>query len=193
MALTCSNSPVNSQDLDQNRDWARDFPDEALTWLQNAPDGPQRETIAEMVCLQLAQTNPVEAVALAERCLSATNNMLQNVLDNVAQQWAEQDTQAARAWAMAQPPGEQRDRLFGRIVFVQAQTNPEEAAWFVAEQMLPGADQNEAAISVIHQWAQQDAAAAMAWAESLPEDLHERAINEVNNVSAHSLENPPSF
>ena len=38
-------SPINSQDFDRNRDWAKDFPDEALSWLKNAPDGPQRDTI----------------------------------------------------------------------------------------------------------------------------------------------------
>ena len=193
LALTSTNSPINSQDLNQNRDWAREFPDQALIWLQSAPEGPQRDTVAEMVCSHMAQTNAVEALALAERYLgSNTNGVMQNVLDNVAQQWAGQDMQAASAWALAKTPDEGRDRLLARVAYVQSQTNPEEAARMVSRQILPGIAQNEAAISVIHQWAQQDAAAARAWAESLPQGLRERAINEVTNVSAHSLENPPS-
>ena len=134
LALTSSNSPSNSQDLDRNQDWARNFPAEALAWLQNAPDGTQRVAIAEIVCPQLAQTNPAAAVALAENCLGGgTNGVAQNLLDNLAQVWAGQDGQAASAWAMAKPPGEQRDHLFGRIAFVQSQTNPEEAARLVVE------------------------------------------------------------
>ena len=195
LALTSSNSPSNSQDLDQNQDWARNFPAEALAWLRNAPDGTQRVAIAEIVCPQLAQTNPAAAVALAENCLGGgTNGVAQNLLDNLAQVWAGQDGQAASAWAMAKPPGEQRDHLFGRIAFVQSQTNPEEAARLVVEQMSPGAAQTEAVISVMHQWALRDANAAMAWAKAFPPgDLRERAINEVKNVSAYSSGGQTAF
>ena len=86
-----------------------------------------------------------------------------------------------------EPAGEQRDRLLQRIAFVEAKTDPAEAGRLVSEQMSPGQIQNEAAISVLYQWARQDAAAAQAWAESFPPgDLRDRAINEVKNVSAVS-------
>lgn len=79
----------------------------------------------------------------------------------------------------------QKNHLFGRIAFVQSQTNPEEAAQLVVDQMSPGPTQIEAAISVMHQWALRDANAAMAWAEAFPPgDLLDRAINEVKNVTA---------
>jgi hypothetical protein len=192
LALTSSNSPGNSQDLDQNRDWARNFPAEALAWLRNAPDSTQRVAIAEIVCPELAQTNAAAAVALAENCLGGgTNGVAQNLLDNLAQQWSEQDEKAASAWALARPAGEQRDRLLQRIAFVAAKTNPAEAAQLISEKMSPGPIQSEAAISVLYQWTRQDAAAAMAWAESFPPgDLRERAINEVKNVSAVSAQAP---
>ncbi|MGA2854456.1 MAG: hypothetical protein ABSE90_10060, partial [Verrucomicrobiota bacterium] len=164
LALASSNSPINSQDLDQNRDWARTFPAEALAWAQFATNGPQRDTIAEIVCPQLAQTNPLAAVVLAENCLdslgSGTNVVVQNLLDNLAQTWAEQNEQDAYAWASATPPSEERDRLLERIALVQAKTNPYKAAKSVAEQMSPGEIQNEAVISVLYQWTRQDASAA---------------------------------
>ena len=116
-------SPDNSQDLDQNREWARNFPDEALAWLRNARDGKQRLTIAEIVCPELAQTNPAAAAVLAENCLGGgTNSVAQYLLDNMAQQWAAQDMQAASAWALAKPAGEQRDRLVQRIAFAESKT-----------------------------------------------------------------------
>jgi hypothetical protein len=193
LTLTNSGSPINSQDLDQNREWARNFPGEALAWLENAPDGQQRLTIAEIAYSQVAQTNVVAAVILAENYLgSSTNDVAQYLLDNMAQQWASQDLPAASAWALAKPAGEPRDRLLQRIAIAESSANPADAARLISEQMSPGPTQNEAAISVVYQWAQKDAPAAMAWAESFPAgDLRDRAIKEVKNVIAVSAGNPP--
>jgi hypothetical protein len=184
-ALADPGSPDNSEDWDQNREWARKYPAEALKWLENAPDGPRRETMAEIVCPELAQTDPARAVALAEQCNSSGTNFMKALRDGLGQQWAEQDMQATSAWALAKPAGEDRDRLLGRIALVKSKTNPEEAAQWVAEQMSPGAVQDEAAISVIYQWASRDANAAMAWVQSFPDgNLRYRAILEVQNIQA---------
>jgi hypothetical protein len=193
LAPTNSGSPVNSQDVDENREWARNFPAEALAWVKNAPDGKQRVAVSEIVCPQLAQTNPAAAVALAENCLgSGTNNAAQYLLDNMAQQWAAQDMQAANAWATSKPPGEQRDRLLQRIAVAESKADPYQAAQLIVNQISPGPTQNEAAMSVIYQWAQKDAAAAQAWAESFPAgDFRDRAIKEVRNVSAVAAGNSP--
>jgi len=187
-------SPNNSQDLNQNRDWARKFPVAAFDWAQNATNGPQRDAIAEIVCPQLAQTNPAAAVVLAENCLdSATNDVVNNLLDNLAQTWAGQNEEDAYAWASGVPMGEERDRLLERITFVQAHSNPQTAAQLVAEQITPGEIQNEAAISVLHQWAQQNASAALAWAQTFPAgDFRDRAIQEVNNAAAVASETKPT-
>lgn len=116
----------------------------------------------------------------------------QFLVDNMAQQWAEQNLTAASAWALAKPAGAQRDRLIQRIAMVQAKTNPASAARLISEQMSPGNFQDETAISVLHQWTIHDALAALAWAEAFPAgDLRDRAIAEVENVSAVSAGNPP--
>jgi len=186
-ALANPESPRNSQDFDQNRDWARDFSAEASAWLLHAPDSPQRDIVAEIVCPQLAQTNPALAVALTEHCSGSGTNIMGNLLDNLAQLWAERDDQAAYTWASAKPPGEGRDRLLQRIALVQSKTEPNRAARMIVEQISPGAIQHEAAISVLYQWAQQDATAALDWAQSFPAgDFRDRAITEVQNVKAFS-------
>jgi hypothetical protein len=186
-ALANPDSPRNSPDFDHNRNWAREFPAEASAWLFRAPDSPQRDIVAEIVCPQLAQTNPAVAVALAEHCYGNGTNVMGNLLDNRAQLWAERDEQSAFTWASAKPPGEGRDRLLQRIALVQATTDPEQAAQMIAEQISPGSIQNEAAISVLYQWAHQNAAAALAWAQSFPAgDFRDRAIREVQNVKVVS-------
>jgi hypothetical protein len=168
-----------------------------LAWLENAPDGQQRLTIAEIAYSQVAQTNVVAAVKLAENYQgSSTNDVAQFLLDNLTQQWADQDLPAASAWALAKPAGEQRDRLLQRIAMAESAANPAEAGRLISEQMSPGSTQNEAAISVVYQWAQKDAPAALAWAESFPAgELRDRAIKEVKNVIAYAAAatagNPP--
>ncbi len=167
------------EDPDQSRAWARAHPAEALAWALKATNGPQRDAVMETVCPQVAETNAAAAVALAERAGSSCSNLLENMV----LQWAQQDGAAAFAWTRSRPAGEERDRLFGRIAFVQSKTSPEEAARLIVEQMSPGAAQEEAAISVMHQWAQRDATAAMAWAQRFPEGkLRNRAIQEVQNL-----------
>jgi hypothetical protein len=193
-ALANAESPRNSQDFDGNRDWARKFPAEAAAWLLSAPDSPQRDIVAETVCPQMAETNPAAAVTLAEQCSGAGTNIMGNLLDNLAQIWADQDERAAYAWAVAKSPGEERDRLLHRIALVESKTDPTEAAHMVAEQMSPGENQNEAAISVLYQWAQRDAGAALAWAQSFPVgDFRDRAIKEVLNMKAFSSGGQATF
>jgi len=178
-ALANLGSPVNSEDPDRNRTWARTYPAEALDWALKAANGPQRDAIIETVCPQVAETNAAAAVALAERAGSSCSNLL----DNMVLQWAEQDGRAACSWTMSRPRGEERDRLISRIVFVESKTKPEEAARLVVEQMSPGSAQEEAAISVMHQWALNDAGAALAWARQFPEGtLRDRALGEVQNI-----------
>jgi len=194
VALADPESPANSEELDKNRDWARRFPAEALAWLRMAPEGAQRDTVAEIVCPQLALTDPSQAVEVAEHCGASGTNLMENVLDNLAQLWAERDEQAAFAWAVAKPPGNDRDRLFERIVFVESKTDPANAARMVVEQISPGETQEEAAMSVVYQWARQDADSALAWAQHFPAGgLRDRAIQEVENVKAFSLAGQAAF
>ena len=55
----------------------------------------------------------------------------------------------------------------------------------VAQQIPSGAIQDEAAISVLYQWALKDPQAAMRWAQSFSAGtLRDRAINEVQNIMA---------
>jgi hypothetical protein len=164
------------EDPDEAREWARNNPHDALAWMLNAPAGDMRDTVAEMACAKIAQSDPARAVSLAE----AYSGGCSNLLENLVHQWAEQDERAAATYASAKAPGAERDRLLSRVAFVRSKLNPAEGAKLVAQQISPGEVQNEAAISVLHQWALQDPNAALAWAQSFPEEgLRTRAIAEV--------------
>jgi hypothetical protein len=169
------------EDPDEAREWARKNPHDALTWVLNAPAGEPRDTVMEIVCAHMAESNPAEAVSLAERYAGGCSNLLENMLH----QWAGQNEPLARAYAINKPPGEERDRLFSRVAFTRSKENPAEAAKLVAEWISPGEVQNEAAISVLHQWALRDPHAALAWAQLFPENsLRDRALTEIGNTSS---------
>jgi hypothetical protein len=78
------------------------------------------------------------------------------------------DLPAATTWADSYPPGEVRDTLFLHVALAQSQTDPAQAARMVAEQISPGQIQEQAAISVLQKWAEQDMAGAVAWSEEFP-------------------------
>jgi len=171
--------PEPPEDPDEAREWARANPDAALAWMLNAPAGEKRDTVAEIACAQIAESDPARAVSLAERYSGGCSNLLENLVHR----WAEQNEPAATAYALSKPSGEERDRLLGRVAFTRSKENPIEAAKLVAEWISPGEVQNEAAISVLHQWASRDPNAALAWAQMFLDDgLRARAVAEVENT-----------
>lgn len=171
-------------DRDELREWARQNPEEALAWLRSAAAGETRDTVVEIVCARVAESSPVEAVSLAERYSGGCSNLLENLVH----QWADQNEPAARTYAMNKPPGEERDRLLSRVAFTRSKENSVDAAKLVVEWISPGEVQNEAAISVLHQWALLDPDAALAWAQLFPEGLRDRALTEVANVFSQAKE-----
>jgi len=174
---TVASAPIEPPaDSDELREWARQNPEKALAWMRSAAAGEARDTVVEIVCARVAESNPAGAVLLAERYAGGCSNLLENLVH----QWADQNEPAARAYAMNKPPGDERDRLFSRVAFTRSKENPADAAKLVAEWILPGEVQNEAAISVLHQWALLDPDAALAWAQLFPEEsLRNRALKEV--------------
>jgi hypothetical protein len=176
-----SKNPDTLEDSDEIRAWARMNPRRAQEWLASALQGTKRDVVSEMVCSEIAETNPAAAAILADGYGAGCTNILENLMA----QWAGQDMQAAYGWAAARPAGTQRDSLLSRIAFVESKTDPQDAATLVAQQIASGQIQDEAAVSVLHQWAQKDSAAAMRWAQSFSAGtLHDRAVNEVQNVIA---------
>lgn len=147
--------------------------------MKSAPAGLQRDTVAEIACAQVAETDPARAVELAERYGGNCTNLLENLVF----QWSERNEPEARAYALAKPAGEERDRLLARVALSRAKTEPAEAAKFVVAEMSPGDTQNEAVMSVLHQWALREPNQALAWVQLFPEsDLRSRALTEVQNL-----------
>lgn len=151
-----------------------------------APE-PRSSALAR-VCYQWAEFDPRGAV---ERAIGWQLEDVPGLLENLALQWASADLPAARAWTESQPPGEFRSELVTRIGFALAQSDPEAAANYVVREMEPGPGQEEAAISVLHQWLQKEPDAARAWVEEFPPGaMRDRALQEVAGMQRPVGGNP---
>jgi hypothetical protein len=77
-------------------------------------------------------------------------------------------------------------RLSWEAAYVMSQTDPASAANLVINQIPPGPSQNEAVMTVLNQWANQDLNAAATWVKGFPVGpLQERAVNELEGIANH--------
>jgi hypothetical protein len=175
--------PVRAELLRRvGQEWSKRDPAAAVAWAASLQDFGERMRALSDECMQISQSNPAEATAIADHFDLGNSN--DGTLENVAQLWAGKDLLAVLDWARGRAPGEQRDRLMARIAFVNAETMPADAARLVSEEMAPGQVQDEAFMSVLHQWGLRDQAAAAAWAGSVTRSaLRERAISELAGIA----------
>jgi len=169
---------VLPDDPEQACAWARENPQEALAAITRVTSGASHNAVVETVCAQLANSDPAGAMLVAEQL----GNECTNLLENLVEQWADRDEPAAIEYATDKPEGEDRDRLVGRVAFTLSRQNPVDAATLVAQKISPGIVQNEAAVSVLHQWSLHDPSAALTWAQSFPDDFRNRALDEIESV-----------
>ncbi len=164
--------------------WAARDSASALAWAANLKTEEDRETALTDVCVQVAAVDPAKALQLRAR--HVREGEPSSALDDFAHQWAEKDFLPALAWILAHSHGAQRDALLAQLAFVKALNAPFDAAALVANEVQPGEVQNEAVISVVHQWAQRDLTAATSWVGQFPDGpLRERAILELTGIAQY--------
>ena len=161
--------------------WAAQDAEAALSWVSALENPAARRSARSTVCLAVAEKNPRRAVMLA-LAHGADEDDDGGLLECLTMQWCEKESEAALGWARKQPTGEWRDRLLARASFVFSKSDPAAAAHLVSG-LEPGTVQDEAAMAVLHQWALQDSAAALKWAQAFSEPiLRERALAEISNL-----------
>jgi hypothetical protein len=161
--------------------WAVRDAEGALAWVSSLKDPAARRSARSNVCLAVAAENPGRAVwlALAHGADEEANGGL---LECLAMQWCEKEPATAIEWAREQPQGEWRDRLLARISAVLSKLDPVAAAQLVSG-LEPGNLQDEAVMAVLHQWALEDPAAALEWADAFSKSaLRDRALVEIANL-----------
>ena len=161
--------------------WSARDAEAALRWVSLLEDPAARRSARSSVCLAVAEKDPRRAVVLA-LAHGADEDDEGGLLESLTMQWCDKEPETVPDWAREQPPGEWRDRLLARTSFVLSKSDPAKAAHLVSG-LGPGKLQDEAAMSVLHQWALQDSSAALRWAETFSEPtLRERALAEISNL-----------
>jgi hypothetical protein len=162
-------------------EWAAQDPEAALRWVSTLENATARHSARSIVCLAVAEEDPRRSVELALAHGTDEGDDC-GLLECLTMQWCEKESEAVLNWASEQPPGEWRERLLARASFVLSKSDPAAAAELVSG-LEPGIVQDEAAMAVLHQWALQDSAAALRWAEAFSEPtLRKRALAEISNL-----------
>lgn len=169
--------------------WASLNPTDAANWAAQLPDAGERNLELSYVCVEIAATAPARAVQIVIQ--SGLGEHTEAVLQDIAQQWAEQDLSSAATWIEQLPAGEERNQMIKRLAYVKSKTDPADAARMVVSEIPAGWIQIEAAISVVHQWGQRDMAGARAWVDAFPDGpIRDRAENELAGIAAYRNAQP---
>ena len=163
------------------QEWSERDGQAAIAWADQLDNPVERKNVRSALCLHTAERDPRLALELA---LAYPGDEKEDdvLLKNLVMRWTEREPQAAVEWIRSQPEGEWKMRLVARSSFILAKSDPLAAAHQVAREMESGPVQDEAVLSVLHQWVRKDKEAAARWAEAFPEgELRERALNEIRN------------
>lgn len=138
----------------------------ALAWAKGVTEDDERAAAASEIVSQVGQTDPGHAIEVADVLGIGRND---GTVEHIAQLLAIQNLQAALDWTEAQPPGPQRDQVLARIVTVEAERSPADAANTVLQQMSPGKEQTNAIAPIVREWSIRDTPAAATWIQNLPQ------------------------
>ncbi len=167
--------------------WTDKNPEAAIDWATQLTNPAEHDTAISYISLKAGESDPAWGVQALEK--NGAGSYQTSALENLAQRWAEKDFAAASAWVANQPAGENRDRLVERIALAQSSVDPAKAAQTVVDQMSAGPAQNNAALTVLNQWAMQDMPGAVSWVNQFPEgELLNRAKQVLAGVAAYQAE-----
>jgi hypothetical protein len=156
--------------------WTQMNVDDAEKWATQLSSPTERNMVLGYVCFAEADIDPARAVKVLDN--GALNSVRREIIvENLAQQWANQDLRPLYDQIDKLPAGDERDGLFKRVALAQSQSDAPQAARMIAEKIAIGPIQTDAAMYVLRHWAKQDMAAAVEWANHFPAgDLHDKAM-----------------
>jgi hypothetical protein len=143
--------------------WASADPEAAIAWILSLPDGSVRDdTLMKAVC-----QNPVGA---ADMILDFPPGELQRrAINQIAIQWAQENLEAALAWAAQLAPGNARQEALASVATEWGTRDAAAAAAAAYAAQLPAGDAQERALrNVMTHWAADDSTDAAAWLDEIP-------------------------
>ena len=157
--------------------WADSDREAGARWCRSLGNAEEELHCLRALCNRLATTDPALAMTLVEEHGGADTTTL---AQDIMQHWPRKDLKAAMAWVENRQDPEVKDSLWNQLALSLAEIDPMQAANLAAERIVSEKVQDEAVISVVHQWVRKDRHAAAKWVELFPEGpLRERAKGEL--------------
>jgi hypothetical protein len=141
-------------------------PSGMFAWMEKTQPESVRHELYAPFFRQWAGTDPAAAAAKLRQQAEASPEKAafwNDLIGQIAAQWAQADLNGALAWTQALPKGEAKARALEQVAYLWAESDPQAAAACAARE-------NNAALykAVASTWAMKDPASAAAWALRLP-------------------------
>jgi hypothetical protein len=144
--------------------WAASDPQDARVWTEQNLSGPLRERALTDLMIGWTRRSP----DLASNWVTQSGSGSQPLLSAVGTTWAEQDPEAAAAWALRLPYANSRKTATVAVAVEWSRQDPESAADFFVEEAA-GPEGMDVATVIADVWGTSDPASTANWVESLPE------------------------
>lgn len=169
---------------------AKDTP-AALDWISHRMNAAERLSLGMAVCHQIAKTDARSAISVAQSTGLAQENP--DFVAYLIQVWANQDPSTSLSWVRSQPEGRLRNQYVAGVVLTMAQSAKYDTAVKLVFDEIPiGAQQDDALMTIVNQWANKDLESATVWVESfsVANPLRGRAIAEIEAARRAQTMNP---
>ena len=151
-------------------------PADVRAYCDGLADGDWKQSVLKSASLELAGSDPAEAISLAWRLNTEAGRT--DVLQTVTYDWITHEPRAALDWITRVNDPALREGLLAVGAKAIAATDPDLAAGWLVTAVKSEKILNDTALSVIESWAAQDPAKAAKWVALFPsQGLREAAIN----------------
>jgi hypothetical protein len=148
--------------------WLQSDPAQVLDWAGNNLTGTNYEAVALPALKEESKTNPAAAAAFVMQNNDA--NITNQAISSIAQNWTQQNPQAALSWAVSLPVDNTttRDTAIQSVLSAWITNNPSATAAYLMQNFATDPSFTTLATSTARAWASSDPQSALTWVNSLP-------------------------
>ena len=150
-------------------------PKAAFALIDQLPQGQAQIEVINSIAGGLAQTDPQAAVTFAVQNLTA-QGQLNIFMQNMANDWAGKDLNAAKNFWQNVPAGPTRDSFLEGLVSAMTENSTPDAAAFISG--LPSQEQRQAIGPLMNRWSADDPESAAKWVANLNDPKAQSAASQ---------------
>jgi hypothetical protein len=158
--------------------WAESDAAGAEQWARRLMDVDERGSALLAIATEMTRDDPLAALSLGVELPPSQGR--DEFLSYAAGEWAGHDPKSAIEWGKQIQDAELRAQMLAAIATGFAEENPSAAATLAAQSIPAGRAQDDAVVSIVQRWVQQEPEQAAAWVAAFPEGkLRDTALEAV--------------